>query len=1162
VLGGSPARAAIYTWDSIGLTTGPQDGSGTWSTSTASWWNGTTNVNWNNAVVNDAWIGSGGALILGTITVSGTVNLGNITFAPVLTGSYLVTSGTINLAAASGTSVITNTAASQIDSTLAGSARLVKAGSQMLTLGGANTYTGGTEITGGMLRITSTNALGSASSPVILTSGTLDLNFALGNTVEIGALSGSAGTVITRSGLGAVTLRAGVGNGSSTYLGSIQDGPLGGSISFSKRGTGLLVLGGASTYSGTTFISDGGILRAENNAALGSTAGGTTINAGTLQLAGGITIAGEALTVNAGGDATLGSFQNLSGNNTWTGSIALGTSTKFTSSSGTLAISGNIAGASSSLTLGGAGAIAITGTTALGTGGITKVDTGTVTLGSLSYSGATTLGTYGGSTAGLLHLQGTGSNTTGAMTIYSGTLRLGGSQTLTGTLSLGGGAAGTVARLDTGTATLRLGADVVYNAGNNPGGAVIDGVVDMNATLRTFTVYDSAAATDLTINGRISGTNLLKSGDGTMVLGGSNSYTGYTSVGGGTLIIGGDSSLGATPVVFSASSIMISPGATLAASSSVTLNANRGIYVASGTAGLSAGAGNTLSYGGSISGGGSLVKVDTGTLVLSGSSGYTGATTVRQGALVLNGGSLNHSSSALTVGNLSGDNAQLGILAGGKANSSSGNIGDQAGSIGSAVVSGTGSAWNNSGNLYVGNLGRGTITVENGATVTSAIGYIGNNAASSGTATVTGQGSAWTNSDRLIVGNSGTGSLSVTAGGAVSDVNGLIGSLAGSTGTAVVSGTSASGTRSSWTSSANLFVGNFGTGSLRVENGGLVQNATGYVGTDVGSLGSVVVTGPSSSWTNSAGLFIGSSGTGSLSIVAGGTVSVAAGSGTATLSAGASGRGTLNIGAAAGETAAAAGVLNAAVVNGGSGAGALVQFNHIATSSLPYSFTTTGSSNGTGIAIRGSASVVQTAGYTTLTAASTFTGSTTVNGGTLALAAENALQSTAGIRITGGTLLLSGSTGNHINNSATLDLAGGTFDTNGRSEVLGSMLLSGDAAIDLNDPVLGGASVLHFADSSAQAWAPSAILAISGWSGSISGGGTDQIRFGSSASALTTAQIAQITFIDPLGFAPGTYAAKILASGEIVAVPEPTTGALLLMAAGAFALRGRKRARR
>jgi hypothetical protein len=96
--------------------------------------------------------------------------------------------------------------------------------------------------------------------------------------------------------------------------------------------------------------------------------------------------------------------------------------------------------------------------------------------------------------------------------------------------------------------------------------------------------------------------------------------------------------------------------------------------------------------------------------------------------------------------------------------------------------------------------------------------------------------------------------------------------------------------------------------------------------------------------------------------------------------------------------------------------------------------------------------------------------------------------------------------------------------------------------------------VLRFADSSGAAWTGGTALTIEAWTGSPFGGGTDQLYFGTTSGGLTVGQVGQIQFLNPAGFAPGTYNAQILANGEVVPVPEPATGigapAPVVLAAG------------
>jgi T5SS/PEP-CTERM-associated repeat protein/autotransporter-associated beta strand protein len=183
--------------------------------------------------------------------------------------------------------------------------------------------------------------------------------------------------------------------------------------------------------------------------------------------------------------------------------------------------------------------------------------------------------------------------------------------------------------------------------------------------------------------------------------------------------------------------------------------------------------------------------------------------------------------------------------------------------------------------------------------------------------TVSGAGSSWTNSSDLYV---GTGTLTIQNGGAMSNGIGYIGYNPGSSGTVTVSGAG-----SSWTNSGALAVGFSGTGALTIQNGGtVVSNTVGMIGGVFG--GTVTVSGAGSSWTNSGALFVGLLGTGTLTVANGGTVSV---SGPVTIASQAGSTGTLNVGAASGQAAVAPGTLNASSVAFGSGTGGIV-FNHTA----------------------------------------------------------------------------------------------------------------------------------------------------------------------------------------------------------------------------------------
>ena len=170
--------------------------------------------------------------------------------------------------------------------------------------------------------------------------------------------------------------------------------------------------------------------------------------------------------------------------------------------------------------------------------------------------------------------------------------------------------------------------------------------------------------------------------------------------------------------------------------------------------------------------------------------------------------------------------------------------------------------------LIVGNSTTGALTVQNGGTVTDLRGFIAALSGSSGTVTVTGPGSTWTNNGQeLLVGDFGTGTLTVQNGGRVSDVTGFIAGFSVSSGTVTVTDPG-----STWANNGVLVVADAGTGTLTVQNGGTVTDTRGLIGNVSGSSGTVAVTGAGSTWTNSADLSVGGPGTGTLTIQTGGTV--------------------------------------------------------------------------------------------------------------------------------------------------------------------------------------------------------------------------------------------------------------------------------------------------
>ena len=90
-----------------------------------------------------------------------------------------------------------------------------------------------------------------------------------------------------------------------------------------KNGAGIATLGGANTYTGTTTI-NAGMLVAANNTALGTVGTGTTVAIGAaLGFAGNVAVVAEPVTVQAVNGNTQDSIVNVSGTNSFAGTITL-----------------------------------------------------------------------------------------------------------------------------------------------------------------------------------------------------------------------------------------------------------------------------------------------------------------------------------------------------------------------------------------------------------------------------------------------------------------------------------------------------------------------------------------------------------------------------------------------------------------------------------------------------------------------------------------------------------------------------------------------------------------------------------------------------------------------------------------------------------------------
>ena len=192
----------------------------------------------------------------------------------------------------------------------------------------------------------------------------------------------------------------------------------------------------------------------------------------------------------------------------------------------------------------------------------------------------------------------------------------------------------------------------------------------------------------------------------------------------------------------------------------------------------------------------------------------------------------------------------------------------------SVVVTGTNSGWYINNQLIVGRSeANNSLTIANGGTVQSygaSIGYY--TRASNNTVLVTGLGSQWNNYATLYVGNSGSSNkLTINKGGYVYSDGVTIGLNGNGNNNAVL----VSDSNSQFYVDGTLILGNDGSGnSLVITNGGTIINNNGTIASNGGSTNNwVLVTGVGSVWSNGGNLSVGYFGSGnSMTINNSGTV--------------------------------------------------------------------------------------------------------------------------------------------------------------------------------------------------------------------------------------------------------------------------------------------------
>jgi len=646
--------------------------------------NGSFTINSNRVITLNAFHPSDSASISanGTLTVDGQI---------VGTGGI----GTLNISGTSGTIILTNPSNSQ-------GANSIKSGMTLQVgsdgaLGVTTQPSSGAPTLVSMANNSTFHTTGTfTSNRTFQTPGQATLDVDGETTLSLGGVprdQGSPGEFVkegtgtlaltgANTYTGGTTVNAGVLQGTTTSLqGDIDNsasvvfdqtttgtyaGVMSGPGSLTKSNTGTVNLTGVNTYSGGTSVTDG-TLQVGSDTNLGNASGNVTLsNSGILKIpttftsnrtfqspnSGIINVDGGTILTLAGvlqDDGTPGTFVKegsgtllLTGTNTYSGGTTVSDGVL---QGTTTTLQGNIVNNASvvfdQMTTG-----TYVGVMS-GTGTLTKSNTGTVILSNTNtYSGGTFV------TDGILQISSDNhlGNASGAVTLSnSGALKttatFASNRTFqspdTGVLNVDGGTTLTLTGIlqDDGTpgefvkdgmGTLVLSGSNTYTGGTT----VSDGVLQGTTTGIQGNVTNNASVvfdqmSTGTYSGIMSGTgSLTKQNTGTVILSGVNTYSGGTSVTGGTLQVGADSNLGNA-----ASDVTLSSSAALKTTGTFTSNRT---FQTPNTGVINVDGGTTLTLAGVLQDDGApgkFVKEGMGTLAQSGSNTYSGGTSITDGTL-------------------------------------------------------------------------------------------------------------------------------------------------------------------------------------------------------------------------------------------------------------------------------------------------------------------------------------------------------------------------------------------------------------------------------------------------------------------------------------------------------------------------------------------------
>ena len=555
----------------------------------------------------------------GTLTLSGGAN----TYLGITT----ISGGTVSV------STLTNgSSASDIGSASSAAATLVLNG-------------GALQYTGGAVSINRLFTLGTSGGTIDASgSGALDLN----NTGSI-AYSGTGARMLTLTG---------TYTGANTLAAVLADN--GGATALTKKGAGTWVLSATNGYSGETTIA-AGTLQIGTGGASGSPGSGNITNngalifnrTGTLTVSG--TVSGNGSVAKDGNGTVI-----LAANNSYAGGTTINAGTMQVGNGGA---TGQLNGAgpivdNGTLIFNSTGAFSLAGYNAVisGTGNLIKRGSGVLKIiGNNTYTGWTTIDAG----ATLQVCEGNQGQLLSLVITNNGTLKLDrqdfgvfgysnnivgagrvvkdvnntnpGDVTLAGTNTYAGG-------------TIIAGGGIILGDGVTPGAGTISGNVVFTNSAAMFDAFRWLAFNhpeDFIFSGDIVGAvtgssainsgAVYQSGAGTVTLTGNNTYPGGTFIFSSKLQVGDggtSGSIGTGPVFFDLGGVLIF---------------NRA---------------DSFTFSGDILQEGSVVKIGAGTLTLSGYNGYTGTTTVSNGTMIINGE--NTAAATFVYGSLGG----IGTLSG------------------------------------------------------------------------------------------------------------------------------------------------------------------------------------------------------------------------------------------------------------------------------------------------------------------------------------------------------------------------------------------------------------------------------------------------------------------------------------------------------------------